>query len=192
MCLVQFERSLHCLLLSRSRHDFGSVRAAIILFVDKSQLKVPQVLARKWLPLNVSSAPLLCGTRFDKGPFLTQWSRFRSWFGSFFFRFPTQWVRRCPGFSFGGASSFLHSSCLAAVERPSLHSSTFWSPWLPVLTGTIDTAFKYSHEHITFLLNRLPWLAVTEWIFAWLQEGEKKKIPSPTCLTRIKIIADKN
>lgn len=43
-CLTEFECSLLCLLLTTSSLDFGSVRAAIILLVDKSELKVPQVL----------------------------------------------------------------------------------------------------------------------------------------------------
>lgn len=62
MCLVQFECSLHCLLFSRSRHDFGSVRAVIILLVDKSQPKIPQVLPCNGSHLMFLLYPLLWNT----------------------------------------------------------------------------------------------------------------------------------
>lgn len=113
MCIFQFECSLHCLLLSRSRHDFGSVRAVIILLADKSQLKVPQVLPCKWLPLNVSSVPPpLKHPRFDEGPSVTQRSRLRSWFGAF-----PPVSQKMSWIFLWKASPFLHSSCLAIVER---------------------------------------------------------------------------
>lgn len=65
------------------------------------------------------------------------------------------------GFSFPSLLLPGHSGkAHLSTPRPSRRS-----PWLPVLTDTIDTDFKYSRERITVLLKHLPWLAVTEWIF---------------------------
>lgn len=55
-------------------------------------------------------------------------------------------------------------------------------------SGWLELVFNVSFEQLQLICQGGN---STVGAFAWLQEGEKK-IPSPTCLTRIKIIADNN